>query len=278
MSLNDSFEVNLLNDVYEDINNGDIDEALDKLENYLEDKGDKFDDCEYCSLENPMEVELFNHYFRREIKVLPDEMPLKEIYYTLGFLFLEFYRLEEAREALLRALEFNPVSAGTLFELMEVHKRLKDFDSFKTCLDDVFNFAYTPMDLARAYRYLGFYSVEVENYNLAVSAYIYSLKYESNDLAYQELAYIKDLGHKIDIDFDDVIEILRENDVPLTANSFIVSKFRQWGDEYAEKELFEDALNMYGFAYSIDDSIENQMRYRTVESILNGNDDVEIRL
>lgn len=278
MSGENSFEINLLNEVYSEINDNDIDAALEKLENYIENNGGNFEDDEYHVFDNPMELELFNQYFSKQIKPIPPEMPIKDIYYTYGFLLLEVNQLEKAQDALLKALKFNPVSPIIIFELMEVHKRLNDYDSFVKCLGDVFNFAYTPHDLARAYRYLGFFSIEIEKFDLAVSAYVYSLKFDNHESAYQELAFLKNSGHDIDIDFENVVKILQDNDIPLAANSFIVSKFRQWGDEFAEEESFEEALNMYGCAYSIDDSLENQMRYKMTESILNGRTDVEISL
>lgn len=273
-----SAEQDLLNDVYADIENRDIGQALERIESYLEDNPNAFEDEDYHAFNNPLELEMFKHFFSDDIKLIAPEIPIKDIYYTYGFLLLEANRLEDAKQSLLKALKFNPVSSAIIFELMEVYKRINDYDSYNRCLKDVFRFAYSPQDLARAYRYLGFFNIEIRNFELAAASYIYSLKYENSEAAYQELAFLKDSGQDIEIPFEDAVRILQDNNVSLVGDEFVVSKFRQWGDEFAEEEHFEEALNMYGCAYSLDDSLENQMRYKMAESILNGDGQVEINL
>ena len=72
--------------------------------------------------------------------------------------------------------------------------------------------------------------------------------------------------------------MLEENNIPLTANPVIVSEYRQRGDRFSEEEDLEGALEMYTLAYILDDSLENQMRYKFVEAALNGGGSVDISL
>ena len=71
---------------------------------------------------------------------------------------------------------------------------------------------------------------------------------------------------------------VNDEKIQLTANPFIVKEFRERGDKLSEEKDFEGALRMYTSAYMLDDSMENQMRYKMAEATVNGEDHVNITL
>lgn len=70
----------------------------------------------------------------------------------------------------------------------------KDWETFKKITVEMFQYAYTRENVARLFRNLGFYFVEIKDYVAAKLCYTLSLNYEpDNKNAMSELYYIDDL-------------------------------------------------------------------------------------
>lgn len=273
----------LYDDVMDDFNNQRIGDAFNKLDDYVRNAPKRFVDdenVEYHVVGNKMEAVLFEKYVEceREVRFLPPNVPLTDIYYLYSFLLVERNEFQAAEKYLKIALNYNPVSCSFLFELIDLYKRMFDWENMDRYLKLAFKYAYAPDLLARAYRDLGFYHIEKGNLDVAVALYIHSLKFDNHDAAHQELAYLEHNGQNVDYSVRKVQKILEDNDIPLVANSFIVKEYRGCGDSYAEEDNLEAALEMYALAYALDDSLENQMRYKMAEATLNGEGSVNITL
>lgn len=97
------------------IQNNDYETALEKLDTFLKThpklyENDKIN--EYHSFSNPLEKLIFNEYIccKKELRFIPEDHPLEDLYYAYGFLLRDASRLEEAEIALKEALRLNPVS------------------------------------------------------------------------------------------------------------------------------------------------------------------------
>ena len=163
-------------------------------------------------------------------------------------------------------------------KLIDLYKRKGDWDNLNKYIKIAYNYAYTPDALAIIYRDLGYYYTEINKGEIAVALYYYSLKYDNNQVAHNELSYLEQLGQNIDITPQEAMKILEKENIPLVGNEFIVKEYRNCGDKYTESEDLENALHMYAMACALDDSIENQMRYKMTEAALNGEDHVDITL
>ena len=94
ISDNENPIMDILNDISYDIESGDYDVALDKLNNFMATFQAMFEDdkvSEYHFFTNPLEEILFNTYIGAEktIRYIPDNQPLLDLYYIYGFLLLE---------------------------------------------------------------------------------------------------------------------------------------------------------------------------------------------
>ena len=276
-------ERQLLDSVMNDFNNERLEEAFEKLEDYMKNNPERFVDdeqTEYHSFENDMEMALFEEYITPEKNVLliPPEVPIIDIHYLYAYLLVEKDRLTEAEKHLEIALKYDPVSGRVIHELIDLYKRQGMWDKMNEYIPLIFRYSYTPDSLARAYRHLGYYYTEQKNYDVAVALYYYSLKYDNNEAAHNELRFLEHLGQCIDITPEIAMKILEKENIPLVGNEFIVKEYRECGDKFSEDEDYENALHMYALAYSLDDSIENQMRYKMTEAVINGDTDVNISL
>jgi len=276
-------EYSLLNSVEENITNQQFEKAFNKLDNYMTSDFKRFvndENIEYHVFNNYIEEKLFEKYctVKKEIRIIPFNLPIFMLYHYYGYFLVEQNRLDEAENSLKIALEYNPISLQVLFELIDLYKIKGDWNSMYEYLQLAFKYAYTPDALARAYRDLGYYYVEVGKPEISVGLYIHSLKFEQTEQAFQELEYLKHIGQNIDITPEDAKKLLHDNDIPLVANPFIVEHYRNSGDIFGEEENMEQALEMYALAYVLDDSLENQMRYKLAEAVVNGTGNVNITL
>lgn len=269
-------ERKLMKEVTEDINSQKIDEAIQKLEEYINnpDKGYVNDDkSEYHQFNNQMEVVLFEKYItpEREVLPIPAEVPLVDIYHIYAYLLIEKEEYDEAIKYLNTALEYNPVSLPLLEEIREIYKILGNLEKLEEYIRLSFKYSYNPTDIARVYRDYGYYYAEKSEPETAVALYLQSLKFDNNELAYRELHYLQSDGQDIELTLDDVKEVLEENSIPLVANSFIIEEYTRCGDRFTEDEEYEKALEMYTIAFVLDDSPENQLKYKTAEKAVKEN-------
>ncbi len=275
-------EISLLESVEEDLNNQRFEEAFIKLDNYMKEERRYVPDeeVEYHVFRNDFEEMLFEKYFtvKKELRGIPFNVPIFMLYHYYAFLLIEQNRYDEAEKYLKMGLEYNPVSLHLMFELIDLYKKKGEWDNMNKLIQDAFTYSYTPDSIARIYRDLGYYYVEIEKPEIAAALYIYSIKFEQTQQAYTELEYIKNMGQNIDITMEEAQQIVRDQNIPVVANPFIVKEFRERGDKFSEDENLEAALEMYTIAYILDDSMENQMRYKMAEAIVNGEGHVNITL
>jgi len=275
-------EIPLLETVEEDLNNQKFEEAFKKLDSYMKENRNYVPDesIEYHVFNNDFEEMLFEKYFtvEKELRGIPFNVPIFMLYHYYAFLLVEQNRFDEAEKYLKIGLEYNPVSLQLIFELIDLYKKTYDWNNMNKYIQDAFTYAYTPDAMARIYRDLGYYYVEINKPELAVALYIYSLKFEQTQQAFSELEYLQHMGQNIDITMEEARQKVNDEKIPLVANSFIVNEFRERGDKYTEDEDLESALEMYTIAYILDDSMENQMRYKMAEAAVNGEDHVNITL
>ena len=242
VSNNENPIMDILNDIYFDIENGNYETPLHELDRFMETFPGMFEDdrvSEYHFFTNPLEELIFLKYIglKKELRYIPDNKPLLDLYYVYGFLLLESKQYEKAEEYLKKAIKINPVSARIILELTEIYKvHTYTFNEFIIRTSDALKYAYYPQDIARCYRNLGYYYVEENDFRTALALYIYSMEFEASPLAYAEIKYIQSRS-KVELSLNECIEIIEGKNIQLGVNPFILECLDELILEYEKNNL-----------------------------------------
>ncbi|MBR4447094.1 tetratricopeptide repeat protein [Methanobrevibacter sp.] len=234
--------MDILNDIYFDVENGNYETPLKKLDDFMETFPGMFEDdkvSEYHYFTNPLEEMIFRKYIglKKELRYIPDNQPLLDLYYVYGFLLLETQQYEKAEEYLRKAIKINPVSARIILELCEIYKvHTYTFNEFIIRTSDALKYAYLPQDIARCYRNLGHYYVEENQMKPALALYTYSMEYEASPLAYAEIKFIQSKGN-IELTLNECIDIIKNKNIQIGPNPFILECLDELIDECERNNL-----------------------------------------
>ena len=238
------------------IQNNDYETALEKLDTFLKThpklyENDKIN--EYHSFSNPLEELIFNEYIccKKELRFIPEDHPLEDLYYAYGFLLRDASRLEEAEIALKEALRLNPVSTKIILELCDIYKmRTQTFNKFYFYTMDALKYAYSGYELARIYNNLGFYYFEENDIELSISCYKHSLKYENNPHVRQKLNQLEN-RYEIVLDDEEYAKLMEIKNIKLEPDPFIIENLEQLAVKYENDNLLNQSLFFYKLLYSV---------------------------
>lgn len=244
------------------IQNNDYETALEKLDSFLKTQPKLYENDkinEYHSFSNPLEELIFNEFIgcEKELRYIPDNQPLEDLYYAYGFLLRNASRLDEAESALKEALEINPVSTKIILELCDIYRmRAPTFNKFYFYTMDALKYAYSGYELARIYRNLGFYYYEENNIELSIACYKNSLKYENDPFTSQRIEQLES-KYNIDLDDDACEELMSDKHINTGVNPFIIENLKKLAVEYEQDNLLNQSLFFYRLLYSV--KKENQI-------------------
>ncbi|MGN1480497.1 hypothetical protein [Porcipelethomonas sp.] len=169
-------------------------EGAVKLIRKIEAQADKYfadnDKCNQFSFRNPFDEYLYTHIYKPEKRYERTPFDFCTYLTSLGYLLVELHRPQEAVPVLEKAIKYNPVNVGPRFELAETFKLLLEPEKLFACVRDTLPIASTPEDIARCYCNLGFYCIEIKDYESAVCFYYESLLYAPNDAVTGELHHV----------------------------------------------------------------------------------------
>lgn len=251
--------MDILNETSEFIEVGDYDSALERLDRFMESFPGMFEDdriSEYHSFTNPLEEMLFRKYIgaKKEVRLIPDDKPLLDLYYIYGFLLFEKNEFQKAEESLKKANRINPVSARIILELSEIYKlHTYSFSKFYIYTTEALKYAYYPQDIARCYRNLGYYYIEENKLDVAVALFKYSMNFELSIMAYNELHYIESKGQDINLNRDEVNRLLESTNIQIGVNPFILETLYELAEEYEQNKLYNQALYFYELINNLND-------------------------
>ncbi|WP_405294965.1 tetratricopeptide repeat protein [Methanobrevibacter sp.] len=248
ISNNENPILDILNDIYYDIENGNYETPLAKLDRFMETFPEMFEDdkvSEYHFFTNPLEEITFRKYIgpKKEMRYIPDNQPLLDLYYVYGFLLLETQQFDKAEEYLKKAIRINPVSARIILELSEIYKvHTYTFNEYfiRTC--DALKYAYYPQDIARCYRNLGNYYIEENQTKTALALLIYSMEYEASPLAYAEIKSLQSKNDNLELSLTECMDIIESKNIQLGPNPFILQTLDELIKEYRKNKLYNQLL------------------------------------
>lgn len=210
---------------------------------YLEFKDDKTHEYHYFG--NIIEETIFKKGFtpKKQLVMVPDYMDLLSYYYIYGFLLNHVGRHKNAEMILKIALNYNPVSLPVLLELCEVYKLREDFGYLKRTITKAFKYVYLKKDIAKLYRNLGYYYGKTSRYDLSFAAYTLSLEFEWNIPVNAELTALSKKTNKIDLIKS--INLLRQEDIPISFNSEVISIVKNLAEEAENNNLPEISHHLF---------------------------------
>ena len=249
--------MDILNEVSYDIETGEYKIALSKLDEFIENFPAMFEDdkvSEYHFFTNPLEEIIFYKYVGAEktVRYIPDNKPLLDLYYIYGFLLLETNQFDKSEQYLKKAIKINPVSSRIILELCEIYKvHTYTLNKFVMFVTDALKYAYLPQDIARSYRSLGYYYIEENQLETAFALFRYSLEYEMNPMAYSEINYIQNKDKNINLSLDESIETIKNKNIQIGVNPFILETLDELIKEYEENKLYSQTLYFLKLKYNL---------------------------
>ncbi|WP_458406214.1 tetratricopeptide repeat protein [Methanobrevibacter sp.] len=267
--------MDILNDIYHDIENGNYDTPLEKLDNFMETFPGMYEDdkvSEYHYFTNPLEEIVFRKYIglEKELRYIPDYHPLLDLYYVYGFLLLEKQRYDEAEDSLKKAIKINPVSARIILELTEIYKKhTYTLNEFVIRTSDALKYSYYPQDIARCYRNLGYYYVEENDFKTALAFYIYSMEFEASPLAYAEIKFIQSKNNNMELSLKECVEIIKNKNIQLGANPFILEVLNELINEYDENKLYNQLMYFLELKFDLTNDEETFAKINDTKEKLN---------
>ena len=141
----------------------------------------------YLSFRNTLEHQLYLYFYRPSKKLVRPVFDLSQMILLHGYNLLELNRAEEAARVINDAIRYNPMNTDAYFELAECYKSLRDHDQLLSVIKETLEVAVTPVQISRCYCDLGFYCVEVKDYDRAVCFYYESLIYADHPMVPAEL-------------------------------------------------------------------------------------------
>lgn len=145
----------------------------------------------YLSLRNPLEHQLYLYFYQPSKRLERPPFDLSRMVMLHGYSLLEANRPEEAVAVLEDAIRYNPLNTDAYFEMAECYKYMQQTDNLLGCVKETLAIATSPEEISRCYCNLGFYCVEIEDYDSAVCFYYEAMIYTNNPMITSELAHIQ---------------------------------------------------------------------------------------
>ena len=177
-----------------------------------------------------------------------------------AYILFEKKEYDKALQLLDRGLYYNPININLLFEKSEIYKVKKDWKNFKEINDYCLNVAYTPANVARAYRNYGYMYIEKADYEAAICCYLLSTMFEINEHANSQLFYISQVIKKAinhEKYFKKLKKIFEKRSLHYGLSDDVSNVAYGGAHYYEEKNMLDEAIYFLEICYSLykDDEI-----------------------
>ena len=228
---------NNLNSINNLISEGKIEEALLIISSACKDfeliwnSIKKDPKCSYYSFNNPIRfnMQMILNTENEQEKDIEDisigDYSISWMYVRYAYILIESGALNRAKEALEKAIKWDPFSVSALTEMATIQRKENNYKEGMLLNKEILKYATTPSDMALGYRQLGYINSELENWDLAYKLYSYSLLFEQSKIAMDELAYIVvksgDSDYGLLAPEDEIIETFIANKIPTECSSLV---------------------------------------------------------
>ena len=146
--------------------------------------------------ENPMEFAIYCKLHDTGKKIIWISGDKYIELYKQGYQLFECGQYVKAINVFKECLKLNPIGISARFELVQCYIRTKQLSFARKSLYEMKEYLYDDINKARFYRRVGYIAIDEESYKEAYACYKYSLNYENNPLATQEIEYIEEKAGK----------------------------------------------------------------------------------
>jgi len=156
------------------------------------------EDARIFSFRNLLESNLYYLMYHPTKRL--EKAPFDFVRYLMAHAFnlVEVRRPSEAIEVLETAIRFNPVCPDPRFELAEIYKLMHEHEKLLTVIRETLPVCATPYALSRCYANLGYYCVDIKEYEKAICFYFESLIYTHTPAIRAELMHVSQMmGERI---------------------------------------------------------------------------------
>jgi len=247
-------------------------EMLAALEKRVDGLFDEDEEARYFYFANPLEEAICDRVYPSEKtrRRAPIDYPL--LYFTVGAVQLEARRPREAKAALNKALAFNPVDAETLCKIADVARRERDFVGYLKATTQALRFSYRRRDLARCYRNLGSFYVDVQRYDVATAAFYFSLTFDESQDARRELKFIESKTRRPAKapPFEKLRKIFDAERIPVGPSAETVEAARELAVRARDAGDFALALRCFDVIWRLADDAEAKAEFDALNARLGG--------
>ncbi len=153
-------------------------------------------DSRYFSFRNLLESNLYYQLYHPTKNLIKTPFDFTLFITAHAYNLIELHRPEEAVSVLSEAIRYNPVNPDPRFELAETYKVLNQPDKLLETIRDTLPICTTNYALARCCTNMGYYCVEIKEFDDAVCFYDESMRYEVHPMVAGELRQIGQLTGK----------------------------------------------------------------------------------
>ena len=150
----------------------------------------------FFSFRNPFESNLYHILYHPTKKLLKAPFDFSLYIGAHAYNLIETRRAPEAIPVLKEAIRYNPVNPDPRFELAEVYKVLEKPEELLETICDTLPLCTSAYAIARCYANLGFWAVEIKDYESAVRFYYESLNFADHPAIPGELKHIEVISGK----------------------------------------------------------------------------------
>ena len=210
-----------IDEANDNIVKGNFNKAKELLNEYLEAFLNMYKEDQitrYFTFSDIVEFYCSKNKLKIDKKVVWVDMRADDAYKLLAYISSEEKKFDKSFEYLEKGLYFNPMSLGIRFEKAETYKMQRNLDKMYDAIREIYPYIYDQSNLSRYYRLLRYYYIEKEKYDLAYSLFAISIYYENDQMAHNEINYIRQrLGNpKYELSTKEIIGILKRENIPMT--------------------------------------------------------------
>lgn len=250
------------------LNEKKLDEAIEimvKMEERIYTFFSPTDEKDKLSFRNRFDEYLYKELFKPEkaFERTPFDFCTYMCFY--GYLMIEKKDGKEAERILKKSIDLNPVNTAPRFELAECYKMLREPAKLFSCIKETLPVCSTPVDIARCYCNLGYYCIEIKDYDSAVAFYYQSLLYAPNDRITGELHHIAAITKKqiTPPTKEDISKAFKKYKISEGPSQTVINMAYSLGEYCVEHDARPDeSVFYYNIAYNLtrDESIMEKIK------------------
>lgn len=214
------------------------------------------DEVTYKCFGTPLEYILYKNLFQEDTReVKPVNCDLARVYYTFCFGLMQKERYADARNAIERAVQLNPVDPEVYKQFIELAKRQNDMDALRKSADMLLKTAVNKSQVGYAYFALSFYFSELKQFDKALAMLQMSRIFRESDLYKTELEYIaRSMGCVGDpelFDKNQLMVIMDKENIQPGPSVAVVGIANHVAKEFEEQGELDYAMYFYEIVYEL---------------------------